>query len=160
MDICNTYRPVIEWIAELVGGSVYSQEREQIHFRRRHHWCSKSSTHLLPILKGMLPYLKIKRGQAALAIEFFESVDAVKKHGDALSPKELDRREQLALALRASRWEEFSAIPKNNHGKSVCPCGVEFNKKSTTHKYCCQRCCKRYIQRRVRERKRLAEKAA
>lgn len=85
---------VMDWIKENFGGNVYLVKRDGSFY-----WTS-SNRKALAILKRILPYLKYKKPQAELAIDFFEGRE---KRAQTISPKEKARREDIYLKLKASK---------------------------------------------------------
>lgn len=148
LDICNTHRPVIEWVQSMFGGFAYTQEREEAHVRRRFHWASRSGAGCLFVLRGILPYLRIKREQAELAIDFLETVNPRFCKGVILTDDDLKMRQDLVFQLRESRWKEWDAFPKEErHPKSCLNCGEEFMPSTKDSKHCSRRCLGAYSQR-------------
>ncbi len=74
---------VMDWIKENFGGNVYLVKRDGSFY-----WTS-SNRKALEILKRILPYMKYKKPQAELAIEFFEGRE---ERAQTLSPEEKARR--------------------------------------------------------------------
>ena len=63
---------VIQWLKYSFGGFVCKVKSYKLHHKQRWAW-KISSREALAFLKVILPYLKLKRGEAELAIKFQES---------------------------------------------------------------------------------------
>jgi hypothetical protein len=85
---------VMDWIKDNFGGNVYLVKRDGTFY-----WTS-SNRNALKILKRIFPYLKYKKPQAQMAIEFFEGQP---KRESRVSPVEMDRRESIYLMLKAEK---------------------------------------------------------
>jgi len=125
---------------------MYSQERTEPEVskghRRRFHWLTPNGTAIVPILKGMLPYLIVKKEQAELCLQFFDTYrPRFSNKGIPLTDDELILREQLAQRLRESRHREWAAIPKYRPRKIKCQgCGIPTVGTNSHKKFCSARC--------------------
>lgn len=101
--IHNSYKPLLEWVKLIYGGSVYKTPSPKEH-RQMWMWVvSNKKAHLF--LHKILGYLLIKEKQAIKAIEFYES--DIKNWGKKKIPQEiLEKREyyrQLISNLNQGR---------------------------------------------------------
>lgn len=62
---------MIRWMQMLFGGSVYKNKRHPLH-KDSWQWNVRNER-AMEMIKLILPYLKLKRGQAELAIKFHEA---------------------------------------------------------------------------------------
>jgi len=71
--VCNvniTNKPIIDWLRETYGGSIIEQTKYRpANYKRCWSW-RVTSRKADKFLKAILPYLKLKKAQASLAIEF------------------------------------------------------------------------------------------
>ncbi|KKM14379.1 hypothetical protein LCGC14_1706750 [marine sediment metagenome] len=67
--ITNTYRPILEEYARIFGGTVHGGTRLQAQYKEKWQWCI-SSKKAFEFLKAIVPFLRLKRPEAELAIEF------------------------------------------------------------------------------------------
>lgn len=73
LTVYNTNEPVIRWMSETFGGSVFKVGRP-LRLKHRQEWAwSTVGNPAVAILKQVMPYLKIKRTLAELAIEAWEN---------------------------------------------------------------------------------------
>lgn len=93
-----TDRAYIDWLQECFGGGIYFRKSQTNKWKDQYHW-SLGSTNLREFLKVILPYLKIKRKQAELALEY------------------LDRLQDNDPAWRESVCKQMNAL--NRKGKPV-----------------------------------------
>jgi len=75
LEITNTDKNVLEWIAEKIPeSSLYYQEEDRNEiWKTRHYLRINKRKDLLSILKNVEPYLIVKSEQAKLMIEFLEN---------------------------------------------------------------------------------------
>jgi hypothetical protein len=101
LRVSNTEETVISWIRSLFGGNVYYYVRPNP--RHRPVWTLKwANRKAVPILTGLLPYLKAKRHQVELALAF--QADKKGARGKAtITDDERDYRLSLIKKLRATR---------------------------------------------------------
>ena len=96
----NTDKRVLDWFKEEFGGYVYlshKPHRNKPHWRPRSSWRIASSS-AEEVLKQILPYLKIKREQALLGLEFQKRK---KCGGKRLSEQEIQERNKLYEKMHA-----------------------------------------------------------
>lgn len=80
---------IIDWIVENYDGGSYQVKRDKSYM-----WTATNKI-AYNFLKKIYPYLKYKKPQAKLAIEFFEG----RGDGKKTSPQEKQRRENLILKI-------------------------------------------------------------
>lgn len=83
----------MDWIKDNFGGNVYLVKRDNSYY-----W-TISNKAAYTFLKRIEPYLKYKRPQALLAIEFCEG----RQQGKKCSEEEKERRENLYLKLKEAK---------------------------------------------------------
>ena len=84
---------IMDWVKENFGGNLYVVKRDGSFY-----W-TISNRAAYKFLKRVLPYLKYKKPQAELALQFFDGRPNTKH----LLPEEYERREQIYLALKAQK---------------------------------------------------------
>lgn len=67
--VVNTYKPLIDWLGSVFGGFVY--KRNHTKWKTRYEW--HLGENAMELLKSLIPYLKIKKDQAILALGFREN---------------------------------------------------------------------------------------
>jgi hypothetical protein len=70
LNVTNTNREVLDWLRSYLGGSVTQKTRETLRNRPAWVWRQQRTDAAQAILKKCLPYLKIKRQQAEIALKF------------------------------------------------------------------------------------------
>lgn len=108
LSIVNTNHSVIQWVADLFGGRIYSKKKAA---PDKDTWIWHASTSIAyRALQGMQPYLIIKRRQADLGIQFFQRVVAYDGHRHKpLTPEERAwRLEQRQLMQDFNRKGKLS----------------------------------------------------
>lgn len=102
----NTNKEIIEWLYEKIGSSKQMRKREwgKSNWKTSYSWMA-SANKAVVVLKNIYPYLRIKKAQAKLAIEFQENkmIDRKfilsprdkKKKGKTLSPETIAYREEV-----------------------------------------------------------------
>lgn len=83
----------MDWIKENFGGHIHHVKRDGSYF-----WIA-SNRAAFRILKRILPYLKYKKPQAEMALQFFDERPMAR----IVSPEEYERREQIYLKLKAQK---------------------------------------------------------
>lgn len=146
LDICNTYRPVLEWVMTKFGGKVYSEERKNPNQRRKFHWYVMDSIAIRTLLTGMQPYLHIKKRQARIAKVALVKRPIRDNRGIPLSAEELSIRERAAKLLKWDRHREWAAFAVVPLPIVNCPrCGTAIVPKNKNHQYCSARCRGAYL---------------
>lgn len=104
----NTHKETIEWLSETYGASKALRKRQRNHpkWKDAYGW-TISAIKALEFLKLIYPYLKIKKEQARIAIEFqtskmekrsFKSSGVLR--GNTLDKKTLEYREKIYLKMK------------------------------------------------------------
>lgn len=70
IEVCNTNIPIMEWLIQNFGGVYYPHRREKEQHKPAQYWRPKGKANNERILLGILPYLKIKKEQAVLMLEY------------------------------------------------------------------------------------------
>ena len=97
--ISNQNRAVLDWIKTLFGGNVYcSNPPKDSRARATYAWVTRSKALITAFLEAVLPYLRIKRRQAELGIEFEVGIVGL---GERVTKEEAARREAIRLELRS-----------------------------------------------------------
>lgn len=71
--VTNEHKGALDWCMGLYGGTLYKQPRARADHKQIYYWETRSKTAHM-ILVEVLPYLKIKREQAQLVIDHWESI--------------------------------------------------------------------------------------
>lgn len=103
--VVNTDKRLIDWLKTTFGGSVYSRKSlKNPNWRRKYEWINVNPEDMLP---EILPFLKIKKEQAMLAIKFRKTF-VKKKH----------RLTEETKLLRAECYKQMKKL--NNGHTSSC----------------------------------------
>jgi hypothetical protein len=70
ISVCNTNEGLMEWLVSTFGGVYYSHRRQKEHHKIAYDWRPKGRKNTENVLLGILPYLKIKREQAQISLEY------------------------------------------------------------------------------------------
>ena len=98
--VVNTNKDVIDWLSNNFGGHVYEIKR---HSQRNPKWKKRFEWHFVPsreyqwVLKGILPFLIIKKRQVEIALAFMATIGKSKYR---LSPEQFNLRESLHQELK------------------------------------------------------------
>ena len=96
----NTDRAVLEFLYRMLGGRIYVISKSK--WSRRTCWMwTTSSQQAGEILHILLPYLRIKKRQAKLAIKFCKRMVCKAGRGVRLSEKELAARKKIKKEISA-----------------------------------------------------------
>ena len=96
---------IMDWIVDNFGGRVYKIKRDGSYF-----W-SISNKEAYNILKKITPFLKYKKPQAELAIEFHEN----RSHTIPIPKEELERREIIYTKMKSLK----KVFTKSTHNNNV-----------------------------------------
>jgi hypothetical protein len=108
ISIGNTHKGVLRWVLENFGGRL-THNGIQYTLRSHKTWRWRASTkEASDILVAILPYLRIKKEQALLAVEFQERLIAFNaSQHNPITPEEIDWREQQRVKLSTMRfWKD------------------------------------------------------
>ena len=77
LQICNTYKPVIEWIHnKMACGSIHARSKKATGFKSNkqcYNWSVMSQQQILEVLKELEPFLQIKKEKAIEIIGFISN---------------------------------------------------------------------------------------
>jgi len=106
LDMGMTYREIPELFKSVFGGSL--REERVLRKRSMWRWNATGKTHLAAILGALIPYLRVKREQALLALSCVNEWTQIKngKLFTRLTEKELLGREEAYLLMRKLKTEE------------------------------------------------------
>jgi hypothetical protein len=110
VGVTNTDRDLIEWLLCTYGGHVGRTGLRDGHRRDAYRW-RLTGPPGAKFLRELQPFLRIKRRQAEIAIEFAHEM-ATRQRGKSLTEYEVDRREELRQTLKASRTDKFTPTPE------------------------------------------------
>lgn len=120
VSMCNTNKEIVEWFKQELGGSITIRKwTKGKNHKQAYQWNLKSNQ-AIDFLKEILSYLKIKKQQAELAIEFQKHkreivnqklwIKSQIKGGHTLSDKELQYREDIWLKMRELNQRGITSI--------------------------------------------------
>lgn len=72
LSITNTDKDVLQWAVEHFGGAVSLKPAERAHYKTRYLWRAQAIRNTAIVLEQILPFLKIKKQQALLALRFLK----------------------------------------------------------------------------------------
>lgn len=98
--ISNTSYEVLKSLQEQFGGSIHGHKPTNTKHRKFFQWYMSSVEKTVPVLKGMLPYLRYKTQEIELALEFFKRIRQ-SNQGTKLTPQELMARIDLINKIRS-----------------------------------------------------------
>jgi hypothetical protein len=70
IEVCNTNLKLMHWLIQNFGGVFYPHRRNNAIHKIGYYWRPKGKANNERIMLGVLPYLKIKRTQAILMLEY------------------------------------------------------------------------------------------
>ena len=106
IGIINTHKGVLQWVLETFGGR-FGLEQDPARHHRTWRWRA-SSSEACDVLLAILPYLRVKKEQAELAIDFQKRIQSFKagKH-NPITQEEIDWRESQRIKLSTMRfWKD------------------------------------------------------
>jgi hypothetical protein len=100
--VTNTHMGVIEWCRTTFGGSlgkVIRKGKQREHHAPGYQWACHCR-YALACLRACVPYMKIKREQALLAIDFMDSMrERGYQHGHPVPAEEVERRQAIKAQM-------------------------------------------------------------
>ncbi len=106
----------LDWIKDNFGGRIYVVKRDGSFF-----WAA-SNIMAYSIIKMILPYLKYKKPQAEIAIEFYEG--KLKKNNRKITHKEIERRESIRKKLKLLKHDIIESHYAGTTTKRADPTGM------------------------------------
>lgn len=108
--IANTSLPLIEWLESRIGGHVKPRKRYKTHHRLCYLLVVTGKGRLLAVLETLMPYLIVKKAQAALAMQFYRSrmIRTVQNLG--YSDEERRTVEAIRAMNRGPRLVEYKIV--------------------------------------------------
>lgn len=101
---------ILDELSNSFGGKVVPCRRKHSKYKIMWHWLLSSKT-AANLLEAMLPYLRLKRGEAEAAIEFQSLIGTGGKgKGRRLSESQLEARERAFQKFRAIRDKQHSEV--------------------------------------------------
>jgi len=111
VKIANTNLPVLQWVVENFGGTVYTKKNWKPEWKQRYDWTITGNRRIETFILGMLPYLQIKKKQAQIALDFS------RLHGQEV-PEERNRLRLLMLQLNDSSQSHSESLTTNTQEPS------------------------------------------
>lgn len=102
LEVCfaNTDEPIIAWIYSKLGGRIRVIDRSQKNPKwKKAFYAISSSARACKILRTLLPYLRVKKDQAEIAIEYW----SLKEQFDGTLAERTDAELALKERLQSSR---------------------------------------------------------
>jgi len=98
VNVAMTDKATIDWLKGTFGGSIADQTSRKNRPNRQpyYHW-RITSQNAIPFLKSILPYLRVKKEQAKLAIQFQSQKHKHTSH--KLTPQQIQWRESFKLKI-------------------------------------------------------------
>ncbi len=100
ITVVNTYRPILEDFHEAFGGSISTRKKDKPHHKDIHYW-RIGDRNAAEVCRLVLPYLRAKRAQAELCLEWATTArNPAPGRGAKLSTEELAYRESIYLRYK------------------------------------------------------------
>lgn len=102
-NVSNINRGVLEWLRCTFGGNIYADNIKQKKLGKRTCWSWRLvGTGAERLLRYLLPYLRVKRRQAEIALIYRQTVNS--RSRTRISNELLALRKDLAVQLRTEKW--------------------------------------------------------
>jgi len=102
VKITNTDKKVLDWIVKHFGGQL--SERKRVEGEKRKWELTISGNHSMEnFILSILPYLKVKRAQAMVALDF------VRLHGQEVPEKREKLRHQMLVLNNSGKSKDFNS---------------------------------------------------
>jgi hypothetical protein len=99
-EVINTDKRVIDWFVErFPGGNVVKNDRRNALHKPRYNW-RLTGRRAYAFLQEVLPYLVIKRDQAAIIFTYYDDGGYFQHGADGLPAEEIIRRAQLHVKCK------------------------------------------------------------
>jgi hypothetical protein len=98
LSVANTDQGIINYLHKKMGGSVSCNLRSPLSIKPVWRW-GVTTRHALVVINLLLPYLRIKRNRALLAIKLYKRIDRYPR-GRILSEFELSQRENIRSKIK------------------------------------------------------------
>lgn len=94
-----TNLPVLEWLRTQFGGSIYKRKESKTNWKQGYDW-KLVAGNAIQLLRKIEPYMKIKKAEALVAIDF-----SINKPGQKLTINQWETRKDKRLELqRIKNW--------------------------------------------------------
>lgn len=105
VQLTNTYLPTLKWIQQLFDGCIYNHSSHKKGYKYSYKW-QTAGFNAFYFLSAISIYLKEKKQQADLAIQFYDTCDSVKYHNGV--PDNLKQlRHDIELKLQQLKKVEY-----------------------------------------------------
>lgn len=137
IEVCNTNFNLMQWLIRSFGGVFYPHRRDKAIHKPAYYWRPKGKANNERILLGVLPYLKIKKQQAVLMLEYIRldrKVDPERREEIYAQMKVLNRRglpvttntlddctENVQTKIESELQGDLQSAPDVNQGYETCP---------------------------------------
>lgn len=116
IHLANTNREVLAIFKAIFGGSLYAVKRYKEHHKIGYQW-AVSHVKAEAYLRLIFPYLKLKKPQAELAMEFLKTVN----RGSGVGSRNFSRKyyTEDENASRNSMFRKMHSLNENGRGKEL-----------------------------------------
>ncbi len=97
--ITNTNHSILEEYVNKFGGTIQKGTRLQANHKEKWQWCI-SSKKAFCFLQVIIPFLRLKRKEAELAIEFQGQIKAANQYTNKSTPEKIKEREDYYWDMR------------------------------------------------------------
>lgn len=85
-----------------------------------YHWLERDKDKIIPFLRNVIPYLKVKKDRAEHLLSYCMTVKDCTRPYYGLSQEELDYREDMYIKMRAFNGNKVGATTKSQGPEKVC----------------------------------------
>ena len=101
--VSNTSMPLVEWIADLLGGTIIIQKAQSPLSKKKQYLWKLTAWRAVEVIRAIRPYLIIKARRADAVCELYEKGQRLGNGGDRatnrLSDEEVARRQRLYMNI-------------------------------------------------------------
>lgn len=120
LHVFNSDRPLMDWMREKFGGSVYEIHRkaraEKPQWQPVYNWNLRGQ-YARDLLVSLHPFMIIKKAQAELAIEYWDNRQVTPRTGEKVGGgRGRNRPSDEVIAMRLSYKERMHALNRKNRG--------------------------------------------
>lgn len=141
VTLANTHIETLAWVKSVWGGTLHTRTQpcQRVPIGNSQ-WTSAAAASLL---KEILPYLRVKRSQALLGLQFAEMAQGPRTR--FILREEWDQREQLRMAIRQLNRPDPTLVlqpyPDRSVTRTCVQCGKVFQMPYRSNKkYCSKHC--------------------
>ena len=116
LKVANSCKDLIYWIKGTFGGSIIVYQPRYFQSQISYCWSSNKRQDTIEVLENILPYLKVKRRQAEIVLDFMKSRESINWY-----PEHEIRKLEVVIRNKQYReyYNEIKKLNSRGHSKKI-----------------------------------------